>query len=119
VMENQINAYGFNLNLMRRNYLGGDALRERNPSARNIDELIVSINIPGLAIRTGQMRSVLSYRGAKVRVFILDGSRTSGELPEIEPSSVESILFVPPSEAGAIFGPDAIGGALIVNTRKR
>jgi hypothetical protein len=119
VMENQINAYGFNLNLMRRNFLGGDELRERNPSARNIDELITSINIPGLAIRTGQIRSVLSYRGVKVRVFILDGSRTSGELPEIEPSSIESLLFVPPSEAGAIFGPDAIGGALIVNTRKR
>ncbi len=119
VMENQVNAFGFNLNLMKRNYLSGDALRERNPSARNIDDLIMSIRIPGLSLRTGIMRSQMTYRGAKVRVFILDGSRTGGELPEIEPSAVESLLFVPPNEAGAVFGPDAIGGVLIINTRKR
>ena len=118
VMEQRITSFGFNLHLMSRFYLGGDALRDRNPSARNVDELITSLNIPGLSIRTLDMTSQLQYRGQRVRVFILDGSRTSGDLPLVEPSAVESLMFIPPNEAGAIFGPDASGGVLIINTRQ-
>ncbi len=119
VMEQRITAFGFNLNLMNRFYLGGEQLRERNPSARNIDELIYSLRIPGLSVKTGEMESIVTYRGQRVRVFILDGSRTNGELPLLEPGSVESLMFVPPNEAGAVFGPDASGGVLILNTRRR
>ena len=119
VMEQRVTSFGFNLNLMRRNFLGGAALRDRSRSVRNVDDLIMSLNIPGLGIRSGEVRSVLTYRGQKVRVFILDGSRTSGDLPLVEPNAVESLLFIPPSEAGAIFGPDASGGALMINTRRR
>ena len=119
VMEQRVTSFGFNLNLMRRYFLGGDALRERNRSVRNVDDLIMSLNIPGLGIRSGEVRSILMYRGQKVRVFILDGSRTNGELPLVEPTAVESLLFIPPNEAGAIFGPDASGGALMINTRRR
>ena len=117
IMEQRISAFGFNLNLMRNYYLGGDALRDRNPSARNIDELIMSLRIPGLSLKTGDIESQMTYRGQRVRVFILDGSRTSGDLPLVEPTAVESLLFVPPFEAGAVFGPDASGGVLIINTR--
>jgi hypothetical protein len=117
VMEQRISAFGFNLELMSRFYLGGEALRERNPSAVSVDDLITSLRIPGLSIATGDMTSIMKYRGQRVRVFILDGSRTSGELPLVEPSAVESLMFVPPNEAGAIFGPDASGGVLIINTR--
>jgi len=60
----------------------------------------------------------MAYRGQRVRVFILDGSRTSGDLPLVEPSAVESLMFIPPHEAGAIFGADASGGVLIINTRQ-
>lgn len=116
VMENRISSFGFNLRLMSRFYLGGAELRERNPSARNVDELITSLNIPGLSIQTLDMTSYLKYRGQRVRVFILDGARTSESLPLIAPSSVESLMFIPPNEAGAIFGPDASGGVLIINT---
>ncbi len=119
VMEQRITAFGFNINLMNRFYLGGEQLRERNPSARNIDELIYSLRIPGLSVKTGEMESIVTYRGQRVRVFILDGSRTNGELPLLEPGSVESLMFVPPNEAGAVFGPDASGGVLILNTRRR
>lgn len=119
VMEQRVTSFGFNLNLMRRYYLGGEALRDRTRSVRNVDDLIMSLNIPGLGIRTGEVRSVLVYRGQKVRVFILDGSRTNGDLPLVEPTAVESLLFIPPNEAGAIFGPDASGGALMINTRRR
>ena len=118
VMAQQITSFGFNLRLMSRFYLGGDELRERNPSARNVDELITSLNIPGLQIKTLDMTSYLYYRAQKVRVFILDGSRTSGDLPLVEPSAVESLMFIPPNEAGAIFGADASGGVLIINTRQ-
>jgi hypothetical protein len=117
VMEQRISAFGFNLDLMSRFYLGGEALRERNPSAVSVDDLITSLRIPGLSVATGHMTSIMKYRGQRVRVFILDGSRTSGELPLLEPSAVESLMFVPPNEAGAIFGPDASGGVLIINTR--
>ncbi|MCC7051849.1 MAG: TonB-dependent receptor [Gemmatimonadaceae bacterium] len=117
VMEQRITAFGFNLDLMSRFYLGGMDLLERNPSARSVDDLITSLRIPGLSIATGDMTSVLRYRGQRVRVFILDGTRTSGELPLVEPGAVESLMFVPPQEAGAIFGPDASGGVLIINTR--
>lgn len=118
VMEQRITSFGFNLHLMSRFYLGGAGLRERNPAARNVDELIMSLNIPGLSIKTLDMTSLLQYRGQRVRVFILDGSRTSGDLPLVEPSAVESLMFIPPNEAGAIFGPDASGGVLIINTRQ-
>lgn len=117
VMERRINAFGFNLDLMSRFYLGGADLADRNPGATSVDDLIMSLRIPGLSVATGDMSSVMRYRGQRVRVFILDGSRTSGELPLVEPSAVESLMFVPPHEAGAIFGPDAIGGVLIINTR--
>ena len=117
IMEQRISAFGFNLNLMRNYYLGGDALRERNPSARNIDELITSLRIPGLSLKTGDIESQMTYRGQRVRVFIVDGTRTSGDLPLLDPIAVESLLFVPPFEAGAVFGPDASGGVLIINTR--
>ncbi len=119
VMEQQINAFGFNLRLMSRFFLGGDALRERNPSARSVDDLITSLRIPGLSIKTGDIESQMTYRGQRVRVFILDGSRTNGDLPLVEPSAVEALMFIPPHEAGAIFGPDASGGVLIINTRRR
>jgi hypothetical protein len=118
VMAQRITSFGFNLRLMSRFYLGGDELRQRNPSSRNVDELITSLNIPGLQIKTLDMTSYLYYRGQKVRVFILDGSRTSGELPLVEPSAVESLMFIPPNEAGAIFGADASGGVLIINTHQ-
>jgi hypothetical protein len=117
IMEQRINAFGFNLKLMSRYYLGGAELMDRNPSARNVDELIASLRIPGLSIKTGDIESQMTYRGQRVRVFILDGSRTSGDLPLVEPSAVESLMFIPPHEAGAIFGPDASGGVLIINTR--
>ena len=117
VMERRITSFGFNLNLMGRYYLGGAELRDRNPGARSIDDLISSLRIPGLGIATGDMTSVMTYRGQRVEVFILDGSRTSGELPLVEPSAVESLMFIPPNEAGAIFGPDTKGGVLIINTR--
>ncbi len=119
VMEQRISAFGFNLKLMSRYFLGGDELRERNPSARNIDELIVSLRIPGLSMKTGDIESQMTYRGQRVKVFILDGSRTAGDLPLVEPGAVESLMFIPPHEAGAIFGPDASGGVLIINTRQR
>ncbi len=119
VMEQRINSFGFNLKLMSRFYLGGAELMERNPSARSVDDLITSLNIPGLGIKTGDMMSIMTYRGKRVKVFILDGSRTSDELPLVEPHSVESLMFIPPHEAGAIFGPDSDGGVLIINTRKR
>ena len=119
VMEQRLNAFGFNLSLMGRYFLAGEALRERNPSARNIDDLIASLRIPGLGIQTMNIESRMSYRGQRVRVFILDGSRINGDLPLIEPTSIESLMYIPPNEAGAIFGPDAIGGALIINTRQR
>lgn len=118
VMEQRITAFGFNLKLMSRYYLGGDDLTDRNPAARNVDELIMSLRIPGLSVATGEMSSLMAYRGQRVRVFILDGSRTSGDLPLVEPSAVESLMFIPPNEAGAIFGADASGGALIINTRQ-
>jgi hypothetical protein len=117
VMERRINAFGFNLDLMSRYFLGGADLADRNPGATSVDDLIMSLRIPGISVATGDMTSVMRYRGQRVRVFILDGSRTSGELPLVEPSAVESLMFVPPHEAGAIFGPDAIGGVLIINTR--
>ncbi len=117
IMEQRITAFGFNLKLMSRYYLGGAELMERNPSARNVDDLITSLRIPGLSIKTGDIVSQMTYRGQRVRVFILDGSRTSGDLPLVEPSAVESLMFIPPHEAGAIFGPDASGGVLIINTR--
>ena len=117
IMEQRITAFGFNLKLMSRYYLGGAELMDRNPSARNVDELISSLRIPGLSIKTGDIESQMTYRGQRVRVFILDGSRTSGDLPLVEPSAVESLMFIPPHEAGAIFGPDASGGVLIINTR--
>jgi hypothetical protein len=119
VMEQRISAFGFNLNLMRRYYLGGAELKDRNPSPRNIDELISSLRISGLATRSGNVHSSMTYRGQRVRVFVLDGSRTNGDLPLVEPTAVESLMFIPPNEAGAIFGPDASGGVLIINTRKR
>jgi hypothetical protein len=119
VMEQRITAFGFNLNLMSRYYLGGAELHERNPTARSVDDLIASLRIPGLSVATGDDTSIMRYRGQRVRVFILDGSRTSGELPLVEPGAVESLMFVPPHEAGAIFGPDASGGVLIINTRRR
>jgi hypothetical protein len=119
VMEQRITQFGFNVNLMRRFFLGGDALKERNPSPRSIDDLVISLNIPGLGVKSGNLRSSMAYRGQRVRVFILDGSRTNGDLPEVEPTAVESLMFIPPNEAGAIFGPDAIGGVLIINTRRR
>ena len=119
VMEQRITSFGFNLKLMSRFYLGGAELMERNPSARSVDDLITSLNIPGLGIKTGDMTSIMTYRGKRVKVFILDGSRTSAELPLVEPRSVESLMFIPPHEAGAIFGPDSDGGVLIINTRKR
>lgn len=119
VMEQRITAFGFNLRLMSRYYLGGADLVERNPSARNVDELIYSLRIPGLSVKTGEIESQMTYRGQRVRVFILDGSRTNGDLPTVEPSAVESLMFIPPHEAGAIFGPDASGGVLIINTRRR
>jgi hypothetical protein len=117
VMEQRISSFGFNLNLMGKYFLGGDALMERNPSARNVDDLITSLHIPGLSIKTGDIESQMTYRGQRVRVFILDGSRTAGDLPLVEPGAVESLMFIPPHEAGAIFGPDASGGVLIINTR--
>ena len=117
VMEQRMTSFGFNLRLMSRFYLGGKELRDRNPSARNVDELIRSLGIPGLSIKTLDMTSYMLYRGQRVRVFILDGARTSENLPLVEPSSVESLMFIPPNEAGAIFGPDASGGVLIINTR--
>jgi hypothetical protein len=119
VMEQRITAFGFNLKLMSRYFLGGEELRDRNPSARNIDELIVSLRIPGLSLKTGDIESQMTYRGQRVKVFILDGSRTAGDLPLVEPGAVESLMFIPPHEAGAIFGPDASGGVLIINTRQR
>jgi hypothetical protein len=82
-----------------------------------VDDLITSLRIPGLSIKTGDIESQMTYRGQRVRVFILDGSRTSGDLPLVEPTSVESLMFIPPHEAGAIFGPDASGGVLIINTK--
>ena len=117
VMEQRITSFGFNLKLMSRYYLGGEDLRDRNPAAMSVDDLITSLRIPGLSVATGDMTSIMRYRGQRVRVFILDGSRTSGELPLVEPSAVESLMFIPPHEAGAIFGPDASGGVLIINTR--
>jgi hypothetical protein len=117
IMEQRITAFGFNLKLMSRYYLGGADLMDRNPSARNVDELITSLRIPGLSVKTGDIESQMTYRGQRVRVFILDGSRTNGDLPLVEPSAVESLMFIPPHEAGAIFGPDASGGVLIINTR--
>ena len=117
VMEQRISSFGFNLKLMSRFFLTGDELRERNPSARSVDELITALRIPGLSIQTGAIESLMKYRGQKVRVFILDGSRTNGDLPLVEPGAVESLMFVPPGEAGAIFGADASGGVLIINTR--
>jgi hypothetical protein len=119
VMEQRITTFGFNLKLMSRYYLGGEALIERNPSASSVDDLITSLRIPGLSVQTGNMTSIMRYRGQRVRVFILDGSRTSDELPLVEPRAVESLMFIPPHEAGAIFGADASGGVLIINTRKR
>lgn len=119
VMEQRITAFGFNLKLMSRYYLGGEALKERNPGATSVDDLITSLNIPGLGVKTGDMTSIMTYRGQRVRVFILDGSRTSGELPLVEAHAVESLMFIPPHEAGAIFGPDASGGVLIINTRRK
>ena len=119
VMEQRVTAFGFNLRLMGRYYIGGDELRERNPSPRSIDDLITSLRLPGLSIKTGDMTSIMTYRGQLVRVFILDGARTAGDLPLLEPSAVESLMFIPPNEAGAIFGPDASGGVLLINTRKR
>ncbi len=119
VMEQRLTAFGFNLRLMSRYFLGGGELRDRNPSARNVDDLITSLRIPGLSIKTGDIESQMTYRGQRVKVFILDGSRTNGELPLVEPSAVESLMFIPPHEAGAIFGPDASGGVLIINTRQR
>ena len=119
VMERRLTSFGFNLNLMARYFLAGDALRERSPSARNIDDLISALRIPGLSVQTMNIESRMSYRGQRVRVFILDGSRVSGDLPQLEPGSVESLMYIPPNEAGAIFGPDASGGALIINTRQR
>lgn len=118
VMEQRITAFGFNLKLMSRYYLGGDELTARNPAARSVDDLITSLRIPGLSVTTGEMSSIMAYRGRRVRVFILDGSRTSGDLPLVEPSAVESLMFIPPHEAGAIFGADASGGVLILNTRQ-
>lgn len=117
VMSRRINAFGFNLNLMSRFYLGGDSLQTRTRTATSVDDLISSLRIPGISVATGDMTSIMKYRGQRVRVFILDGSRTSGELPLVEPSAVESLMFIPPNEAGAIFGPDASGGVLIINTR--
>jgi hypothetical protein len=119
VAERQLNSYGFDIKLMQRFYLGGDALRARNPSARSIDDLISSMNVAGLLMRSNTIETQLMYRGQKVRVFILDGMRTGNTLPTILPESVESLLFIPPSEAGAVFGADAIGGVLMINTRKR
>lgn len=119
VMEQRITSFGFNLDLMSRYYLSGAEMLERNPSARSVDDLISSLRIPGLSIATGDNTSIMKYRGQRVRVFILDGSRTSGELPLVEPGAVESLMFVPPHEAGAIFGPDASGGVLIINTRRK
>lgn len=119
VMERRITALGFNPSLMRRFFLGGDDLLARNPAARSIDDLITSLRLPGLAISSGPIVSVLRYRGNKVNVFILDGSRTSGDMPMVEPSAVESLMFIPPSEAGAVFGADALGGVLIINTRRK
>ncbi len=117
IMEQRITAFGFNLKLMSRYYLGAAELLDRNPSARNVDDLITSLRIPGLSIKTGDIESQMTYRGQRVRVFILDGSRTSGDLPLVEPTAVESLMFIPPHEAGAIFGPDASGGVLIINTK--
>jgi hypothetical protein len=117
VMEQRMTSFGFNLKLMSRFYLGGKELRERNPSSRNVDELIRSLGIAGLSIKTLDMTSYLQFRGQRVRVFILDGARTSESLPLVEPSSVESLMFIPPSEAGAVFGTEASGGVLIINTR--
>ena len=118
VMEKRITAFGFNLKLMSRYYLGGDELTARNPSARSVDDLISSLGMPGLSVQTGDIMSIMAYRGQRVRVFILDGSRTSSDLPLVEPSAVESLMFIPPHEAGAIFGADASGGVLIINTRQ-
>mgnify|MGYP002655390071 CR=1 FL=1 len=121
VMAQRITAFGFNLNLMNRFYLGGDSLRARTRSAVRLDDLVRELRIPGLGLTTGNRRSQistrLSYRGQDVRVFILDGSRTSGEMPMIEAAAVESLLFIPPNEAGAVFGTDSKGGVLIINTR--
>ena len=117
VMEQRMTSFGFNLKLMGHFYLGGKELRDRNPSSRNVDELIRSLGIPGMSIKTLDMTSYLQYRGQRVRVFILDGARTSENLPLVEPSSVESLLFIPPSEAGAVFGTESSGGVLIINTR--
>ncbi|HYW49706.1 MAG TPA: carboxypeptidase-like regulatory domain-containing protein [Gemmatimonadaceae bacterium] len=119
VMERRISSFGFNLKLLSRYYLGRAELAERSAAARNIDDLITSLRIPGLGIKTGDMTSVMTYRGQRVEVFILDGTRTSNELPLVEPSSVESLMFIPPNEAGAVFGPDTKGGVLIINTRQR
>ncbi len=117
IMAQRITAFGFNLKLMSRFYLGGDSLQQRTRTATSVDDLIGALRIPGISVATGDMTSIMKYRGQRVRVFILDGSRTSGELPLVEPSAVESLMFIPPNEAGAIFGPDASGGVLIINTR--
>ena len=117
VMAQRITAFGFNLKLMSRFYLGGDSLQARTRTATSVDDLIGALRVPGISVATGDMTSIMRYRGQRVRVFILDGSRTSGELPLVEPSAVESLMFIPPHEAGAIFGPDASGGVLIINTR--
>lgn len=121
VMAQHINAFGFNINLLNRYYLGGDSLRARTRSAVRVDDLIRELRIPGLGLQTASRRSQTStrlrYRGEDVRVFILDGSRTSGEMPMIEAAAVESLMFIPPNEAGAVFGTDSKGGVLIINTR--
>ena len=54
------------------------------------------------------------YRVSVIRDLI----KERGDLPLVEPSAVESLMFIPPHEAGAIFGADASGGVLIINTRQ-
>lgn len=118
VMERRLQSLGLSPRVLERDVLWGEALTRVAATSRRMGDIVAALNVPGLVIGAATIGTTLTYRGSRVRVFIVDGARVGDELPEMPPEGLEALLFVPPTEAQVLFGSGGAGGALLINTRR-
>jgi TonB-linked SusC/RagA family outer membrane protein len=96
---------------------GADLVKAREPNAVNglkgkVAGLVVNINSELLR------QPSINFRGQGNILFVVDGVPIRTDTWNISPDDIESYSFLKGQTAAALYGSNAVNGAIIINTKK-
>jgi hypothetical protein len=94
-----------------------EVIAESRNRANSVMDLLRDAGVAGLVPPRRDGDCIKSARsGSRCLVFVVDGL-LQGANPYLDPRAVYFIALVPGSQATALWGPRALGGAVVVQTR--